>query len=423
MNSFIEFTKKIFNLKQLIILTLGFSSGFPLLLTGSTFKLWLSQEGVDIKTIGLMSLVGTAYSFKFLWSPFVDRYYFSFLGRRKTWILLTQVLLAVALFAISLLQPTADSLFLLASLAVAVAFLSATQDIAIDAYRREFLKIEEIGLGSSMNVYGYRIAMLVAGGVLVSLVADNANLVANSSTGLAGVITWNDFYKISAAIMGILALISAFIPETKTDSAPKTLVSAVIEPFKEFFLRKEAWLILLFVFLFKLGDQLTGSLLTPFYKAMGYTNVEIGLITKTYGLFSSLAGLFVGGIALLKFGIHRCLWVFGILQALSTAAFALVTFTPGAIWSLSFTVIFEDFSSGMGTAAFTAYIASVTSTRFTATQFALLTSIATLGRTIISGGSGFMQDSLGWAGFFYAGAILALPGLFLIKGISRQNET
>ena len=420
LNTLTDFCKKIFNVRQLIVLSLGFASGFPLLLTGSTFKLWLAQDGVDIKTIGLMSLVGTAYSLKFFWAPLIDRYYFSYFGRRKTWIFISQVFLAIGLFMMSSLNPLTDGLGLLAGWAVFVAFMSATQDTAIDAYRREYLSLEELGLGSSMNVYGYRIAMLVAGGFLVSLVSDTSAVAAASTTGLTGIISWNQFYQISSLIMVVLAAITFFIPEPKSEAAPKTLFGAFLEPFKEFFMRKEALFVLLFVFLFKLGDQISGSLLTPFYKSMGYTNVEIGLITKTYGLFSTLAGLFVGGIALLKFGIRKCLWTFGILQALSTASFAIVTLTGPVIWSLSFAVIFEDFSSGMGTAAFTAYIASVTNTRFTATQFALLTSFATLGRTLFSGGSGFLQDAVGWAEFFYAGALLALPGLFVLWLMNKK---
>lgn len=409
--------KKIFNLKQLSVLLLGFSSGFPLLLTGSTFKLWLSQEKIDIKTIGLMSLVGTAYSLKFLWSPLLDRYFLPFLGRRKTWIIFTQVGLAACLYMMSTFTITPEVLSALAFWAICVAFLSATQDIAVDAYRREILKDEEIGLGSSMSVYGYRAAMWIAGGVLVALVADTT-LVAQETTG----ITWPDFYKISAAVMSALAVLTFFFKEPDIHSAPKSLISAVIEPFKDFFKKENAFIILSFIFLFKLGDQISGSLLTPFYKSMGYINAEIGLITKTFGLISTLTGLFVGGIALLKFDIKKCLLTFGLLQALSTATFALITYTGAVQWSLAVCVFFEDFSSGMGTAAFIAYMSSITNSKYTATQFALLSSLTAVGRTLFSGYAGYLQDAVGWANFFFIGAVLALPGLFLLIWMMKHLE-
>ena len=405
--------QKIFNLKQMIIFVLGFASGFPLLLTGSTFKLWLTQEAIDIKTIGMMSLVALASSFKFVWAPLLDRYYIPFLGRRKTWMLFTQIGLAFGLFMMSQLSPT-TSLFNLALWAVVVATLSATQDIAIDAYRRELLSIEEIGLGSSMSTYGYRVAMWIAGGVLVSFVADN-------SADAVHKLTWSQFYFIAAIIFVALSFITLFLPEPQDISPPKTLLKAVIEPFIDFFKKDSAWLILLFIFLFKLGDQISGSLLTPFYKSMGYANSEIGWVTKTCGLLSTFAGLFVGGITLLKFGIKRCLLSFGILQALSTASFALVTFTGPVIWSLATVVIFEDFSSGMGTAAFIAFMSSITNEKYTATQFALLSGLAVIGRTLFSGYAGYMQEFLGWAGFFYVGALMAIPGLIMLYLISRTT--
>lgn len=404
--------KKVLSRDMLIIFVLGFASGLPLLLTGATLKQWLAQDKIDIKTIGFFSWVGLAYSFKYLWAPLLDRYFSEKVGRRKTWMLFSQIGLVIGIVMMAAQVPSMD-LTALAAWAVFVAFMSATQDIAIDAYRREFLTNEQMGLGSSMGVYGYRVAMLIAGGVGVSFVAD--------TDVLGHQISWNQLYYIMAGIMAFCALVTFFVPEPEKEAAPRSIVEAVIAPFIEFFKRPEAILILVFVFAFKLGDQISGSLLTPFYKDMGYQNAEIGLITKSFGLFSSLAGLFVGGLALLKFGIRKCLWIFGILQALSTASFALVVFTGPVIWSLAATVIFEDFSSGMGTAAFTAYIASITNRKFTATQFALLTSVATLGRTLFSGLSGVLQASVGWANFFYFGALLALPGLALLWWLNKKH--
>ncbi len=396
------------------IFVLGFASGFPLVLTGSTFKLWLTQENIDIKTIGLMSLVGLAYSLKFLWAPLLDRYHFPFLGRRKTWLIITQGMLALGLFMMSQLSPL-DNLSTLAFWAVFVAFMSATQDSTIDAYRGEILPAEEIGVGSSMSVYGYRVAMWIAGGILVSFVAD-------TNVDTVGRLSWSDYYMIGSAIFVVLAIISFFLPEPKINKTPSTLLKAVIEPFTDFFTRENALFILLFVFTFKLGDQVAGSLLTPFYKSMGYANAEIGFITKTCGLVSTLAGLFVGGAALLKFGIHRCLWAFGIFQAVATGAFALITYTGPVLWSLATVVVLEDFSSGMGTAAFIAFMSSIAAGKYTATQFALLSSLAALGRTLFSGYSGYLQEMLGWAGFFYAGMFFAIPGLFMLWMLNRKKS-
>ncbi len=405
---------KVFNLKQIIIFVLGFASGLPLLLTGSTFKLWLSQEKIDIKTIGLMSLVGLSYSLKFLWAPLLDRYFIPQLGRRKTWLMITQFGLALSLFMMSQSSPT-DNLSTIAVWAVLVAFMSATQDVVVDAYRSESLATNEIGLGSSMGVYGYRVAMWFAGGILVSFVAD-------SSIATDGRITWSQFYLITSVLFLILTIVSFFIPEPENKSNPKTLISAVVDPFKEFFKRENAILILLFIFTFKLGDQIAGSLLTPFYKSMGYVNTEIGFITKTCGLFSTLAGLFLGGIALLKFGVNRCLWIFGILQALGMGLFAIITFTGPVVWSLALAVIVEDLTAAMATSAFIAFMTTSTNSKYTATQFALLSSLAALGRTLFSGYAGYMQEFLGWANFFYAGTLLAIPGLILLYLIQRKNR-
>ena len=416
--------KKVFTFKMLIIFALGFSSGLPLLLTGSTLKLWLAQEHIDIKTIGFFGWVGLAYSFKFLWSPFLDRYFSNKLGRRKTWMLFSQIGMIFGLIMMGLQNPV-DNLWGLAVWSVFVAFMSATQDIAIDAYRREFLSNEELGLGSSMNVYGYRVAMLVAGGIGISLVADAAmsSATATATATSAGFLTWNQLYFLMSAILAGITVLTIFIPEPRDINTPATLLSAVIDPFIEFFKRKEGIAILIFVFLFKLGDQISGSLLNPFYKDMGYQNLEIGLITKTYGMISSLLGLFIGGVAMLKFGIKKSLWIFGILQAVSTALFALITITGPTLLALGVVVIFEDMTSGMATAAFTAFIAAVTNKKFTATQFAALTSVATLGRTFFSGFAGVIQSAVGWAWFFYIGAILAIPGLILLWWLSRRHST
>ncbi len=408
----LEGLKKFASSKRMwVVLLMGFSSGLPLLLVGGTLKTWLAREQVDISTIGYFSWVGMAYSLKFLWAPFVDRYRLFFFGRRRSWILLTQILIGLSLFQLSTLSPT-SGLTMMAVMAVIIAFLSATQDIAIDAYRREILEDEEMGLGSTLTQYGYRLSMLLTGGLGIGLV------------GTEGInLTWNQLYISMAVIMLACTLVTWFAPEPKEgDNRPKTLKSAVIDPFREFFTREKAGVILCFVFLFKLGDALSGSMLNPYYVEMGYSNLDIGFIAKTVGLISVLSGLLIGGLIIFKLGILRSLWLFGILQALSTAGFSIIVFTGAVKWALALVVVFEDISAGMGSAAFIAYLSTITNKKFTGTQFALLSALATLGRNFFSGFSGDMVKALGWAPFFWACALIAIPGLIMLWVLQKDIE-
>lgn len=410
---FKQFMKDFFSKKMLIVFFLGFSSGLPLLLTGGTLKTWLAREQVDISTIGYFSWVGMSYSLKFIWAPLLDRFTLFAAGRRRSWMLATQMALMACIAWMGTMDPKI-SIQTMAIVAVLIAFFSATQDIAIDAFRREYLKEEELGLGSSMNMYGYRIAMLLSGGLGIGLVGSSAvNL------------TWNQLYFVMALFMVVGMLFTIWAPEPVmgANDQPRTLKSAVMDPFKEFLTRDKAIIILLFVFLFKLGDALSGAMLNPFYVQMGYTNEDIGLIAKTFGLASSLVGLFIGGIVIYSIGILRSLWIFGILQALSTATFALITFTGPQQWSLAVAVIFEDVSSGMGSAAFVAYLAALTNKKYTATQYAILSSLATVGRNFFSGFTGEMVKSLGWAPFFYSCALIAIPGLIMLYIVSRGSRS
>lgn len=406
--------KEIFSKKMLVIFLLGFSSGLPLLLTGGTLKTWLAREQVDISTIGYFGWVGLAYSLKFIWAPVLDRFtLWRKLGRRRSWMVASQLLLVASIAGIGMFDPKA-SLMNMALLAVLTAFFSATQDIAIDAYRRELLHDEELGFGSSMNMYGYRIAMLISGAVGMGFVG---------APGFS--LTWNELYYAMAALMGVGVLATLWAPEPKVSVAPpKTLASAVIDPFREFLKRDGAYVMLLFVFLFKLGDALSGAMLNPYYVQMGYSNADIALIAKTFGLISGMVGLFLGSTLMYYIGIFRSLWIFGILQALSTGAFALLTMTGPQNWALAVTVCFEDVTSGMGTAAFIAFISAITNKRYTATQYAILSSIATLGRNFFSGFSGDMVKNLGWANFYYSCMIIAIPGilmLFLMQKYQKQE--
>jgi PAT family beta-lactamase induction signal transducer AmpG len=402
--------KEIFSKKMLVLFLLGFSSGLPLLLTGGTLKTWLARENVDISMIGYFSWVGMAYSLKFIWAPFLDRFTLFRMGRRRSWMITTQVALIACIAGIGFYDPK-FSLSTMALLAVLTGFFSATQDIAIDAYRREYLKNEELGFGSSMNMYGYRIAMLVSGGIGIGLVGSS---VVN--------LTWSELYFIMALLMGIGVLATIWAPEPDTHvPPPKTLASAVIDPFREFLQRDGAYVMLLFVFLFKLGDALSGAMLNPYYVQVGYGNADIGLIAKTFGMTSSMVGLFLGSTVIYYIGIYRSLWVFGILQALSTAGFALLMYTGPQNWALAVTVMFEDLSSGMGSAAFIAFISTLTNRRYTATQYAILSSIATLGRNFFSGFSGDMVKSLGWVNFYYTCGLIAIPGMLMLLLIRKYQ--
>lgn len=402
--------KELFSKNMLIILLLGFASGLPLALTGGTLKTWLSREHVDIGTIGYFSWVGIAYSLKFLWSPLLDRYTLFKAGRRRSWMMVTQVALMGCLLFLGTLNPL-DNLSLMAAMAVLIAFFSATQDIAIDAYRRELLSNEELGLGSSLNIYGYRIAMLISGGAGIGLVGSPF-----------WPITWGQLYFMMAGFMAIGLLTTFFAPEPKLDTPPpKTLLQAVVDPFAEFLKRPGAAYILSFVLLFKIGDALAGSLLNPFYVEMGFTNADIGLIAKTFGFASSLIGMFLGGIAIFYIGIYRSLWIFGILQALSTAAFGILTYTGNQLVPFAAVIVLEDISTGMATSAFVAFMAALTNKKYTATQYAILSSVATLGRTFFSGFAGDIVKHAGWANFFYICALIAIPGLLMLIGMKKYH--
>jgi PAT family beta-lactamase induction signal transducer AmpG len=399
-----------FSKKMLVVFFLGFSNGIPFLLTSGTLKLWLARENVDISTIGYFSWVGLSYSLKFLWAPLLDRYTLFKAGRRRSWMLTAQILLIFAILKLASLNPQME-LQTMVMISVMVAFFSATQDIATDAFRREYLNDEELGLGSSVHQYGYRTAMLVAGGLGVGLV------------GTSFIETFGQLYSALAMLMlvGVGFTLWAPEPAPPEGSQSKSLMAAVVDPFKELFNRDQAVVILLFVMMFKLGDAMSGSMLTPFYVKMGYTNADIGLIAKTYGLIAALIGLFIGSTIVYMLGVFRSLWIFGFLQAMSTGLFALITFTGPERWALAVTVCFEDITAGMGSAAFITYLASITNKKYTATQFAILASVATLGRNFLSGFSGNMVNALGWAPFFYTCALIAVPGMMLLYVVSKRQ--
>lgn len=389
---------------MLLALFMGFSAGVPLLLTLRTLQAWMTESKVDLKTIGIFALVGLPYNFKFIWSPLLDRYSISILGRRRGWMLLAQLGLIASIAGMAFTDPRTQTA-LMAGLSVLVAFCSATQDIVIDAYRRESLRDDELALGSTLYVYGYRIAMLLSGA---------------GALAMASRIGWNNTYLAMAGVMVIGVVTTLMATEPKVDAPPpRTLKSAVIEPLSEFFQRDGAWLILGFILTFKLGDTMGGAMATPFYLQMGFTKDQIAAIAKTFGLLSNLGGSLLGGLLVVKYGMVRCLYAFGLFQSLATLSFALITFTGPSTLVLTGVIAAEDLSTGMGTAALVAFMGSMTSKRYTATQYALLSSLMGVPRTLLSAPTGSMVEHLGWPLFFVVCAVLALPALFLIKPLVR----
>jgi MFS transporter, PAT family, beta-lactamase induction signal transducer AmpG len=382
---------------------MGFAGGLPLLLTLTVLQAWLTEQGVSLTTIGLLGLIGFPYSIKFLWAPLVDRFKPLALGRRRGWLLLTQVALAASIALLGLQNPAANIWGVVAA-GYLVTFFSATQDIVIDAYRRESLADSEQGLAASFYTYGYRIGMLLAsaGGLI-----------------LADIVGFRGVYLVMAGIMGACVIVTLCAPEPATGvGRPRSLAESFIGPFVEFFTRrndaKKALLVLVFIVIYKLGDNLASHMSIPFYLQLGFSNTEIGTIAKIFGTGALLLGVFIGGVLTLRMALYRSMFVIGVLQALSTACFVMLALAGHDRGWLATVIAFENLTVGMGTAALLAFMAALTNRQFTATQFALLSTLATLPRSLLSAPSGFMAAQLGWPQFFVVCALLALPGLLLL---------
>jgi PAT family beta-lactamase induction signal transducer AmpG len=391
--------RTLFSRRMLVALIMGYAAGLPFDLTRSLLKVWMADQGVDLTTIGLFTLVGMPYALKFLWAPAIDRFTFKWLGRRRGWLLLFQLALCGAIVLLGTVGGSADPWWI-AAVAAGVTFFSASQDIVIDAYRREDLPTAELGLGSSLYFYGYRIGILVAG---------SGGLI------LADRMSFQTVYLIMALCLlpGIAATL--LTPEPRLlQGAPHNFKEAVIDPFIDFFRRDSALWILLFILLYKIGDNIAGAITMPFYLDIGFTKTQIGAVVKLFGFWAISLGGLVGGMTILKIGIHRSLWIFGVLQAASTVGYALLAQTGPRLEALAGVVAFENFSSGMGTAAFMAFMASITNKKFTATQYALLTSFMRIPDLTISSFSGMMVHAMGWTAFFASCALIALPGLLLL---------
>lgn len=391
---------------MLVTLLMGFACGLPLLLTITLLQAWMKEEGVDLTVIGLMALVGLPYTLKFLWAPFLDRFTLPFLGRRRGWLLIAQVALLLAIAGLGFTQPR-ENPWMLAFVAFLVTFFSASQDIVVDAYRREDLPDEELGLGSSLYVNGYRVGMLLAsGGGLI----------------LADHMPFSMVYLIMAACMlpGILTTIFAHEPEL-TAGTPKTMKEAVFDPLAEYFSRNGALYILAFILLYKIGDTMASAMTIPFYLDIGFSKTEIGTVVKLFGFWATIAGSLIGGTIMLRLGIKRSLWYFGFLQAVSTAGFAVLARIGHSVPALSAVIAFENLSSGMGTAAYVAFMASITNKRFTATQYALLSSLMGIPRVLASAPTGFLAKNIGWEGFFILCTLIAIPGMLLLLKFKRWD--
>jgi len=388
------------------VLLLGFSSGLPLALTGGTLQAWLTVSGADIMTIAWFSWIGIPYLLKFLWSPLMDRYVPPFLGRRRGWMLLTQLALVAGICGMAVSSPNAN-LWLLGCLALWVAFASASQDIVIDAYRTDLLPTAERGMGAAVSVFGYRIAMLASGG-LALIFADQ--------------IGWRQTFFAMAALMGVGLATSLAAPEPAVrGTPPRSLREAVVEPLRDLLSRPGALQLLALIVLYKFGDALAGTLTTAFLiRGVGFSLTDVGTINKALGLVSLLAGGLVGGLLLVRMSLTRALLLFGVLQAISNLSFAALAWAGKSYPLLVFAVGFENLASGMGTAAFVAFAMALCNHSFSATQYALLSALASLGRIVFGPVTGGLVEAVGWANFFVLTFVAALPGLWLVWHMRAQ---
>ncbi len=395
----------LFTGRMLLAFVMGFSGGLPLLLTGSLLQAWMVDVGVDLSTIGLFALVGLPYTLKFVWAPVMDRYSPTLLGRRRGWLFLWQLCLTGSIALLGFSNPS-QMLLMTALAALLLSFFSASQDIVIDAYRRESLADDEQGMGASLYVGGYRVGMLLATG---------------GGLFLADLMAYHWVYMIMATAMSAGLIATLLAPEPNAEHGkPRTIQEAVVQPFKEYFTRDYAIIILLFVFLYKVGDTMAGQMTTPLYLDLGFSKSEIAGIVKIFGFPITIAGTFIGGIFVMRHGIYKCLFWFGILQSVSTAGFVWLVYMGNDILALTTVIAFENLSAGLGTAAYIGFIASLTDKRFTATQFALLTSFMGMPRVFAAAPTGYMVDAFGWSSFFLFCTLIAIPGIILIVWLHNR---
>ena len=402
--------KAIFTRQMFICVLTGIASGLPLYFLIQLVPAWLRSEGVGLTEIGLFALVGFPYNWKFIWAPLMDRYVPPFLGRRRGWMLITQIALMLSMAALGFIDPKV-SVGLVAYVAAGVAFFSASQDVVLDAYRRELLKDEELGLGNAIHVQAYRLAGLVPGSLGVIM---------------GDYLPWSTVFMVMAGFMAIGVAMTLWVSEASDASvAPLTLRAGVVEPFREFVLRRglgSALLLLSFLFLYKLGDNMATALSSPFYLDIGFSLTEIGTIAKTASLTAAIIGGLVGGVIMIRLGINRALWVFGFVQVASILGFAaLAEIGPNRL-ALTLVIVFEYLGVGLGTAAFTAFIARATTPAYAATQFALFTALAALPRTFANATTGWIVEAIGWTNFYLFCTALAVPGMLMLFKVAPWSE-
>jgi len=398
--------KVIFSRRMFVSFLMGFACGLPLLLTSTLLQAWMKKAGIDLTMIGLMALVGLPYTLKFLWAPFLDRFTISSMGRRRGWLLLAQIALVFSIAGLGFINPAQNPVVMVLA-ALLVTFSSASQDIVVDAYRREDLADEELGLGSSFYINGYRIGMLLAsGGGLI----------------LADYLSFKTAYMIMAACMLPAIITTLLTPEPSIAAGtPKTMREAIVEPLSEYFSRENAVLILAFILLYKIGDTMASAITTPFYLDLGFSMKEIGAIVKVFGLGATISGSLIGGMLMLRMGINRSLWVFGFLQGISVAGFAVLARIGYSLPALSGVIAIENLTGGMGTAAYAAFMGSITNKKFTATQYALLSSLMGVPRVLASAPTGFLAKHMGWENFFIFCVFIAIPGMLLLLKFAPWN--
>jgi PAT family beta-lactamase induction signal transducer AmpG len=404
--------------RLLIVLFMGFASGLPLPLTFATLSFWLSEAGVSRTAIGLFVLVGFSYNYKFLWSPVLDHAPFPLLtrllGRRRGWALAVQLGLAPAILMLGRTDP-AENLALTAALAVVVAFLSASQDIVIDAYRIEVLRPEEQGAGAAATQWGYRFGLLAAGA---------GALYAAEAWG------WTAAYAVMAGLMGVGIVTVLLAPEPALPAGSgraagegprEFLRRAVVEPFRDLVQRHGWVLILFFVVLYKFGEALAGVMSNPLYRELGFSKDEVASVAKLAGFFATLAGVALGGALVSRWGLYRSLLVGGVLQMLSNLMYVAQVMAGHDVFMLAVSIFTENFTNGMGSAAFVAYLSSLCNVGFTATQYAVFSSLAALPTRMLTAPAGWLVDMLGWIPFFLLSTVLALPGLLLLLALMRRG--
>lgn len=382
------------------VLFLAFSSGLPLALTGSTLQAWFTEAGVNLLTIGALTLVGVPYVWKFLWAPVMDRFVPPWLGRRRGWICLMQIGLCVALFLLANMSPNVSPMAM-GMLALVIAFFSASQDIAVDAYRADILTPEERGLGAACTVFAFRMAMLISGGLALMM---------------ADYLGWRITYEILALLMGLSILATYFGPESqKNITPPGDFIAAIIEPFKDLWQREKIVTVLLFVVFYKIGDALALTLMSNFLlKGLGFSLTDVGIAFKTFGLFATIIGAFAGGALLARMNIYSGLLWFGIAQAFSNLMFMVLAYA-GKNYAVMVSAIFiESFCSGMSTAAFLAYLMSLCHVRYSATQFASLSALSAIGRVFLGPLAALLVANIGWANFYLTSFFLCFPGIMLL---------